>query len=390
MGTFLRRLFSQPHQPFFLLGSLNAVVLMLLFIPAMRGLLAVDVMRLHGYGMIFLVFTNFFYGFSYTTFPRFSAQPPIESRRWMRVWLLNFLAALSFYVSLLLPEAFYAAAVLTALSFAYTLRIFLPIYAQAPEPRQDQYWIIVAYGMGALSNLLYLLAAVPCASCRSGVFHAYAVEIGIWLYLLFLPMLVAFRMVPFFSRVQGYVRGRGFYRVFILLLLSHVIVSQVVPKGLFAVDLAAALWLTRELLRMDLPFPNPDPLLWGLHLAMFWLPLGFFVGAVAEFFDAWFGVGSLHLPLHLLALGFVTTIFIAFATRVTLGHGGVPMYIDRMGKAIFLLTQAVVLGRIVLSLAAMSGHLFPWFDIAASLWILLFVSWLMLYSKILIQGPGHL
>jgi uncharacterized protein involved in response to NO len=29
--------FSQPHQPFFLLGFLNAIIVMALFIPAYRG-----------------------------------------------------------------------------------------------------------------------------------------------------------------------------------------------------------------------------------------------------------------------------------------------------------------------------------------------------------------
>jgi len=46
---------------------------------------------------------------------------------------LNLLAALSFYASLWLPVLFDAAALLMAVSFAYTLRIFLGIYAKAPE-----------------------------------------------------------------------------------------------------------------------------------------------------------------------------------------------------------------------------------------------------------------
>jgi uncharacterized protein involved in response to NO len=153
--------------------------------------------------------------------------------------------------------------------------------------------------------------------------------------------------------------------------------------------LLAALWLGRELWRMQLPFPNPDPLLWGLHLALFWLPLGFLAGAAVEFFEAWFGYASLYLPLHLLVLGFLTTIMIAFGTRVTLGHGGAALGMDRMGKVLMWMTQAVVLGRVVLSLAAAGGSISPWFDISAMLWILLFVLWLLRYGKILIFGAGR-
>jgi len=195
--------FSQPHQPFFTLGILNALAVMLLFIPAFKGLLPVDAKLLHAYGMIFLVFTNFFYGFTYTTFPRFSAQPPIEPRRYLRVWTLNLLAVLSFYASLWLPVLFDAAALLMAVSFAYTLRIFLGIYAKAPEPRFDQYWIVVGLGMGALANLLFLLAAIPCRHCKSALYFDYGVEIGVYLYLIFLPAGIAFRMVPHFSRIMG-------------------------------------------------------------------------------------------------------------------------------------------------------------------------------------------
>ncbi|ADV46717.1 NnrS family protein [Nitratifractor salsuginis] len=378
--------FSQPHQPFFALGLFNALAVMLLFIPAFRGMLSIDARLLHAYGMIFLVFTNFFYGFTYTTFTRFSAQPPIEERRYLRVWVLNLLAALSFYVSLWMPPLFYVAALLMALSFAYTLRIFMGIYAKAPEPKKDQYWIIVGFGMGALADLLFLLAQIPCRHCRSGLYFDMGVEVGIYLYLIFLPAVIAFRMVPHFSRCMNYRKSRGFDGVLLLLLLAHVLLSQAWPKGLFAVDLLAALWLGRELWRMELPFPNPDPLLWGLHLALFWLPLGFLAGAAVEFFEAWFGYASLYLPLHLLVLGFLTTIMIAFGTRVTLGHGGAVLGMDRWGAWLLWMTQVVVLGRLALSLAAAQGSISPWFDISATLWIVLFVLWTAKYGKILVRG----
>jgi uncharacterized protein involved in response to NO len=285
--------------------------------------------------MIFPVFSNVFYGFTYTTFPRFSARPPVEPRHYLRVWLFNLLVAVSFYVSIAVPEAFYGAAIFMALSFAYTLRIFLEIYREAPEPRSDQYWIVVALGMGALANLLYLLAAVPCGSCRPGIFASWAAGVGVWLYLIFLPVVIGFRMVPFFSRVMVYAKSSLFHPVVFGLLLAHVVLENFWPRGLFGANLVLALWLGRELLRAHLPISNPDPLLWSLHLALAWLPLGFFVGALAEFAEAWFGVPSLKLSLHLPALGFLTTILVAFGTRVVLGHGGAALRVDRWGGSHF-------------------------------------------------------
>ncbi|WP_457608236.1 NnrS family protein [Nitratifractor sp.] len=386
VGPKLRYFFSQPHQPFFALGLLNAVLFMILFFLAFKGALGVDARLLHSYSMIFLVFTNFFYGFTCTTFPRFSAQPPIEGRRWMRVWALQLLGTLSLLAALALPMAFYAAVIFTLVGVALTLRVFLEIYAAAPEPRQDQYWIVVAFGMAGLSALLFLLAQIPCESCRRGVFFDYAVGVGVWLYLLFLPMVVGLRMVPFFSRVTGCEKSRGLLPLLFVGLLAHVILSNFWLRGLFAADLALALGLGREIWRMELPFPNPDPLLWGLHLGLFWLPLGFFAGATVEFFEAWFGYASLYLPLHLLALGFLTTILVAFGTRVTLGHGGAQLGMDRFGAALLYLTQLVLLSRLALSLAAGYGSVSPWFDISATLWILLWVGWAVKYGKILVAG----
>ncbi len=384
------RFFSQPHQPFFALGILGALGTMLLFVPAYRGMIpTVDPLRLHGYGMLFVTFSNFFYGFTLTTFPRFSARPPVDPRRWMRIWLLNLLVFAAFFVSVWMPVAFYAAAGIMALSFAYVIRIFLEIYAAAPEPRDDQYWIVVAMGMGALSNLLYLLSAVPCGGCRPGVFGEYAALTGVYLYLIFLPAVIGFRMVPFFSRVMEYAKSPRFHPLLFGLLLAHVMLAGAWPRGLFVADLALALLLGRELMRVKLPFPNPDPLLWSLHLAMFWLPLGFFVGAMAEGFQAWFGVEAFQLPLHLLALGFVTTILIAFGTRVTLGHGGAALRADRWGVLLFWGTQLVLLGRIALSLAASEGVLHPWLEISAGLWVALFTFWSIRYGRILLFGNGN-
>jgi len=63
---------SQPHQPFFLLGIINAVVMMLIFALGYKGIFSLhgDSLTFHSYSLIFLVFTNFFTGFIFTTFPR--------------------------------------------------------------------------------------------------------------------------------------------------------------------------------------------------------------------------------------------------------------------------------------------------------------------------------
>ena len=137
---------------------------------------------------------------------------------------------------------------------------------------------------------------------------------------------------------------------------------------------------------MNLPFPNSDPLLWGLHIAIFWIGLGFLLSSMVEFFSAYYGYYLLFMPIHLLMLGFLTTILIAFATRVTLGHGGAMLVANRAMKILFIFVQVVVVSRLILSLTASEGKIFPMFDISVTLWIILFVWWSILYGKILVVG----
>lgn len=73
---------SQPHQPFFILGSLNAIVMMVLFALSYKGVLTLttESVNFHAYSLIFLVFTNMFTGFLFTTFPRFCQSEVISKQ----------------------------------------------------------------------------------------------------------------------------------------------------------------------------------------------------------------------------------------------------------------------------------------------------------------------
>ena len=377
--------FSQPHQPFFALGIVDAILFMLLFIPAFRGLIATDALYLHAFSMIFLIFTNFFYGFLYTTFPRFSGTEPIATRQYLVVVLLQMLAAVTFLVGIWWQPGLYAAALFVAAGFGKTLQIFYGIYRRCTLPKRDQYWIIVALGIGAMSDILFLLSLVPC-SCATNVFFATAVGFGVYMYMFFLAFVVGFRMVPFFSHVMGYAAPKWLHLAILVLFTLHSFFSVELPEALFVVDALAGALIVRELIRMRLPFPNSEPLLWILHIALFWLGGGLLLGAIVEAFEVFGGWSSLYLPLHLVALGFLTTVLIGFGTRVTLGHSGNMLRADRVTVWIFYFTQVVLLGRIVLSLAAAFGHISPFFDISAALWIALFVWWMAKYFKVLAWG----
>ena len=89
---------SQPHQPFFILGIANAIIMMLLFALNYKGVLTLNMesVNFHVYSLIFTVFTNVFTGFLFTTFPRFNQAEVIEKSYYTRVFYASVLGVLLF------------------------------------------------------------------------------------------------------------------------------------------------------------------------------------------------------------------------------------------------------------------------------------------------------
>jgi len=52
-------------------------------------------------------------------------------------------------------------------------------------------------------------------------------------------------------------------------------------------------------------------------------------------------------PVHALGMGFFGSMLIAMVTRVTLGHSGRPLHMDRITLGCFLAVQAAAVGRVL-------------------------------------------
>jgi len=97
------------------------------------------------------------------------------------------------------------------------------------------------------------------------------------------------------------------------------------------------------------------------------------------------------MGMHLLVLGFLTTVLIGFGTRVTLGHSGQPPHADTLAIGLFWWTQVVILSRAALSIDNSFAAAHPWiFDLTVMAWIILFSAWGWRYGRILIWGKQGL
>lgn len=373
--------FSQPHQPFFVLGVFSALSYMLFFMLGFKGVVSLALLPgyFHAYGLIYVTFTAFFQGFLLTTFPRFSQTAVLAQPIYITNFTLMSLGSILFLLgSLFSIWIVYLGMVSLLVAQLYTIVVFYQIYRVSPmSDLHDQFWLIVGFVAGAISHLLFILSLVGASYTLGGL----GINIGIYLYLIFVAFTVGQRMIPFFSHVMVEKNRQLLRNIFILLTLytiTHTFALHI--DFLFA--LIAGLYLGYEIYKWKLPYHKAEPILWILHLALFWLPMGLVLGSMGTLAAHLSGQNFQFLQVHLLVLGFLTTVLIGFGTRVTLGHSGNMMYIDPFTKRLFYLTQIVVFARMLYSLTGFA----PLFDISITLWLILFVAWSVKYLPVLLFG----
>jgi len=359
---------SQPHQPFFLLGIINAVILMLLFALSYKGIvvLNIDALTLHSYSFIYLVFTNFFTGFLFTTFPRFNQTDVIDKSYYTKVFYANAAATLLFLLGAFFSKYLLLLGMFTAFVAEFFIILKLTqIYKNANTPdKSDSFWILGANHIGLFAHLLFIVSLFVPSLLNAAINSAF------YLYLIFLAFSVGQRMIPFFSHSFAQ-KGAHFVRnVFILFVLKSIFSTSELKIVEIIIDIVLALYLGREFYRWELhPFQSPA-ILWVLHLALFWLPLSFALSALSLIAELFLESSFYFLNVHLLAIGFLTTVLIGFGTRVTLGHSAQPPHADKYATSLFLFIQVVVLLRALYSL----NTAFGWgaeflFDISFTAWM---------------------
>jgi uncharacterized protein involved in response to NO len=194
-------------------------------------------------------------------------------------------------------------------------------------------------------------------------------------------------MIPFFSHSFAQ-KNENFVKIIFVLLVSKTLMSSFDVKSVeIIIDLLLGSYLLLEFRRWELPLFTSAPILWVLHLALFWLPAAFLLSALSLIGELFLDISFYFFNIHLLALGFLTTVLIGFGTRVTLGHSGQPPHADRLAAYIFWFIQIVVVLRALLSFNVAFGWGADFlFDISLSAWLILFLVWAGRYGKVLVFG----
>jgi len=247
--------------------------------------------------------------------------------------------------------------------------------------KSDSFWILNANYFGLFGNLLFIL------SYFLPIVLSTAINISFYMYLIFLAFSVGQRMIPFFSHSFAQKNENFVKIIFVLFLLKSIFASGDIKSVQIFIDLLLAVYMYIEFKHWDLhPFQSP-PILWVLHLALFWLPVSFFLSALSLGAAIFLDTSFYFLNIHLLAIGFLTTLLIGFGTRVTLGHSGQSPQADTLATKIFLSIMVVVFLRALYSInIAFGWGLNFLFDISFTAWLLLFLVWGGRYFKVLAFG----
>ncbi len=397
MNHLFVNLSTKPHKLFFLGGIVNALLymglLMLHYMGVASSLIALPVY--HAYAMLFLVFTQFFTAFLFTMAPRFFAIPPVPRAQYLPVFLILNLSSLVFALSLYgaMPALAIAG---TGLFIAYFMvcRVLVMANLQsAVVNKYDTNWILLAFAMGGLSHLLFLLSWFGVAGV---VLQQAAVKIGFFLYLFMVVLTLSQKMIPFFTegKVAGYKANKSRYfleTVFILLLIRVLLeVVQWREYG-FVIDLLLAGITLREIVKWRLPLFKVEPILWVLYLSLMWVPVGFFLfflEGISHYFSAGAAPYFEKSPLHVIAIGYFTTIAVGFGSRIVLGHSGRKPAADSYTVGLFMLVQLMVVVRVLsgLSLNLDAAWYIDLILLSSALWIVLFLLWSLRYVKLLFEA----
>jgi uncharacterized protein involved in response to NO len=239
--------------------------------------------------------------------------------------------------------------------------------------------------LSAFSSLLWLL---------TGDYLYYQITLagGLWLFLVPVIITIAHRMVPFFNSmvIEGYRINRPLWTLPLMgiFLLGHFLCTVLVlPQWLFLFDMPfivlavyhSWLWRFKDSLKV--------PLLAMLHIAFLWLPVGIFLFAVQSLIFLITGDYFLgKAPVHAIGIGFITSVVLAMAARVSFGHSGRSLVASRLTLTCFWLLQLVTLFRIIgefqLPGLAMTSY---WILTAGVVWTITFFIWASIYVPIYLK-----
>jgi uncharacterized protein involved in response to NO len=372
-------LLSYAFRPFFLMSGIFAMLIIFLWVMTLHGVGLPGATPLwHSHEMLIGFAMAAVAGFTLTAVANWTGRPAVHGTP-MALLVMSWLAGrLAMSLSAWLPD-----------NLVFLLDMLFPILLGCLLGREiissrnrRNYPLVAIIFVAAGLNALYHLGAghwLP-GSDRLAVYLLIHT-------LLLLVTIIAGRIVPSFTgnwlRQQGQdqvpVSSDGVNTAALALTLLVGLTASFMPThpltGVLA--FAAALVHGLRLSRWKGFATISNPILFVLHAAYLWLPVGYALLGCAVF-------GWLFTPtaaLHALTMGAIGCMVLAVTTRVALGHTGRPLQAARLTVFAYWILMFAVLARV---LGPLNGAVYMrMIDLSAMGWILSFAIFTWVYWPIL-------
>lgn len=360
-------------RPFYLAAALAAVVAMILwpavFMGRVRPVSGLAPTLWHGHEMILGVMVAVVAGFLFTAGKAWTG---LDTPRGPALGALVGLWLAGRCAGLLAPA--WAFAVLDGAFLPVVAAVFVRLLMRAGQWRNA----VVALVLSVLAAANLAFHASVLADAPAQAMRALLASLGL---LLVLESLIGGRVIPAFTRSANpgvRLRERP-------TLDRTAIAGTAVGLGLWVFELpgaapvlaAAALLQAARLLGWKPWVARRQPILWILHLAYAWIPVGLALLALAAA-----GIVARSAGVHALAVGATGGLVLGMITRTARGHTGRPLQASRMEVTAY---AALMLAAILRVTAALVPSCFEPLVCSAGLaWIAAFALYLVRFAPWLV------
>ena len=373
---------SYAFRPFFLLNGLFAIVVIAIWLLTLHGAgpapAGTNMLYWHGHEMVVGFAMAAIAGFVLTAVATWTGRRPLQGTLLGLLvfsWLLGRL--------LMLIAAWLPYWLVAAVDTVFPLLLLMLVAREVVGGKSRRNYPIVGITLLlAVLNLLYHLGAMRILPGMDRLALYFLIHL-----VLLLITVIAGRIIPNFT--ANWLRARGNERLpGAHPLADRLAVVATVATGV-SVSLAsdspvsgtlamvAALAHAVRLARWRGLATTAEPLLFVLHVAYAWLPVGYALTSLAAF--------GLVFPataaLHALTMGAVGNMILAVTSRVALAHTGRSLHAPRLIVVSYAILNAAVVVRVFSPLN--SGRYIEMIDLSALGWIAAFALFTWVYWPVL-------
>ena len=394
--SFKKTFTAAPHRMMFFSGIIQTLVPLMVWMLELTGrhtdlFSTLDTIIpsawAHGFIMLYGVVIFFIFGFLMTTYPRWMNGSSINKEQYISSFIWMNLGIIIFEIGLFSNFTILTSGLIMFI-FGWLLGFFAlyKVYRNAPAEDKTYETILNASLIAGVSGCLSFLIWIYT---DNWLYIQYALNAGLWLFLLPVVITVCHRMIPFFSScvINDYTVFQPKWSLYLMIAscIGHFLLeTNQTPQFFFITDIPLACLALYHSYKWNLISSLNDRLLTILHIAFLWLGIGATLYSTQSLYL--FFTGELILaraPLHSLTIGFISSMLIAMATRVSLGHSGRPLAASNYVMGIFIGIGLAAVLRILADTSVINTIFNIHLNIFAALaWVICMLLWIIKFAPI--------